>query len=715
VNEPLPFGHNAALERLARQHAPASTEGKTAKLELGDAVLCFNGEPAPRNRWPILDAIIEAIAELTVTGASTLELVCEDPEFSLLNDEWFKEWMLRPVGASTEKKPTLKTEVRENVEAVLGEEDQEVRWELPEKPIDLNVDGIWFRLAGFKVNEDKLTLLWEDLLAAILRYEVGLVHKRRSGSMTRAKFIHELFQKAVSKHHPPGVCAFWAPEEGIRQKVEGENEEETTGKGGENPSASEEAETTESALTNTDGITVKGKAASEAQLKVLNEALAAAHTLTSSPFKARVALVEALIQESDCENLTTGTGESKGALQVEAATAAGIESKTGEGHLNPENVGECAEHFLTAGFADPGSGGANALAKAEPNLTAAEIAQKVQGSRAGAASKGEATYGQWKSEAEKIVNTYAGLKGGTTNTASNTSPFEFTCGKNQTYWDCIQALAQEVNWYAFIRENCLFYVSGEFLYAQATRMHVERGKLGVDWVNPCVELGARDSIAEIEVMARSSSWTALAGTLVRVAQIGPVNGKWLVNSITMDLLDPSKAITVKLQKPLPPKKEKAHGESSSKEKGAKGTALAAFNAASKLSEMELPYPPGDAPPNGHGPGALAHVSKESPEPLDCSSSTSWILHEAGMFPSTTAWVSGEFAEKWGDPGEGQEMTVWANAAHVFIEFKIPGHNVAQANTNGPEDGSRLYTLSEQRTYNVDPKAEGYTARHFPGT
>jgi hypothetical protein len=246
------------------------------------------------------------------------------------------------------------------------------------------------------------------------------------------------------------------------------------------------------------------------------------------------------------------------------------------------------------------------------------------------------------------------------------------------------------------------------------RMLVEEGKLGVDWVNPCVELGARDGIAEVEVQARSSAWTALAGTLVRLAQVGPVNGKWLVNSITMDLLDPSEAITVNLQKPLPPKKEKA-SSGTPKEKGAKGTALAAFNAASKLSEMQLPYPVGDKPPNGHGPGALAHISRESPEPLDCSSSTSWILREAGMFPSTTAWVSGKFAEKWGDPGEGQEMTVWANAAHVFIEFKIPGHNRAQANTIGPQNGPRLYTMGPRGVGCANPKVEGYTPRHNPGT
>jgi hypothetical protein len=70
--------------------------------------------------------------------------------------------------------------------------------------------------------------------------------------------------------------------------------------------------------------------------------------------------------------------------------------------------------------------------------------------------------------------------------------------------------------------------------------------------------------------------------------------------------------------------------------------------------------------------------------------------------------------------------VWANADHVFIEFKIPGHDIAQANTNhwpksGPQSGSRLITIGDSgeeyggKTYNTDPKAEGYTPRHWPGT
>jgi hypothetical protein len=701
-----PFARDPKLERLAKQKSLASEEQKrgnvrkTASFDFGNSLLLYDGTPLPDGEWDILAAVLETTLELNVTGASTFELVCNDPEFSLLNDSWFEKWMLEPQPASSEKTTSKTAEVKEDVESILGEEDQEARWVLPEKHIDLRLDGTWFRLAGFKVNEDKLTLLWEDLLAAILRAEVGSVFtKTRSGSMTRAKFAHELFQAAVSnpKNKVRGDCAFWCPEEGIKQQVEAEAEEETPGKGGEGEAASEEAGSQENALTTTDGITVKGVAATTSQLKVINEGLSACGKL-SAPFKAKVALVEALITENGCSNPDPGNEADMGCLSVIASTARGL-------GINVYDIVAVCEHFLAAGFA--GAGGAIAIAKAEPNLSAGEIAQKVQGSGAGAASKGEATYGKWKAEAEKAVNTFQGAKGGTTSSSANTAPFQFTRGKNQTSWDCIQALAQEVGWYAFVRGNTLFWVSGEYLYDQPTQMLVERGKGGVDWVNPVVELGARDSVAEVEVIARAGTWTALPGTCVRVARIGPLNGKWLVNSITQDVRDPSEAIVVKLQKPLPAKKEKP-GSKASTTKGGLKTAEGAFDAASKLSEMDLDYKLG----GGHGPGALAHISKESPEPLDCSSSTSWILHEAGMFPSTTAEDSSEL-ENWGDPGEGKEMTVWANSAHVFIEFKIPGHEPAQANTAYPNsNGPRLIT---NPVFNTNPKAEGFTPRHWPGT
>lgn len=53
---------------------------------------------------------------------------------------------------------------------------------------------------------------------------------------------------------------------------------------------------------------------------------------------------------------------------------------------------------------------------------------------------------------------------------------------------------------------------------------------------------------------------------------------------------------------------------------------------------------------------------------DCSSSTSKVLYDAGLFPEDKAWVSGTFARRYGEPGRGRYFTVWANDGHVFIQL-----------------------------------------------
>jgi RNA polymerase sigma-70 factor (ECF subfamily) len=58
------------------------------------------------------------------------------------------------------------------------------------------------------------------------------------------------------------------------------------------------------------------------------------------------------------------------------------------------------------------------------------------------------------------------------------------------------------------------------------------------------------------------------------------------------------------------------------------------------------------------------------EPLDCSSSASLILLQAGLFEPGPAWPSGRLAEHWGEPGEGRYITLWSNDEHVWLEFKL---------------------------------------------
>lgn len=108
---------------------------------------------------------------------------------------------------------------------------------------------------------------------------------------------------------------------------------------------------------------------------------------------------------------------------------------------------------------------------------------------------------------------------------------------------------------------------------------------------------------------------------------------------------------------------------------------------------KLPYKWG----GGHGGSA---TSANSPiTPLDCSGAVSRAL---GVDPR----VSGQFA-KWGKPGEGKNVTIYANDHHVLM--KINGHFWGTSKTN-PGGGAGWIPQSAIS----DDYLKNFTKRHPPG-
>ncbi|HVV70952.1 MAG TPA: GDSL-type esterase/lipase family protein [Verrucomicrobiae bacterium] len=148
--------------------------------------------------------------------------------------------------------------------------------------------------------------------------------------------------------------------------------------------------------------------------------------------------------------------------------------------------------------------------------------------------------------------------------------------------------------------------------------------------------------------------------------------------------------------------------------GAAGSVEAAVQAAKLLSSYQIPYIWGGL----HTTGDLDITDADKLKKLgaDCSGSTSWVLHQAGMFPGTAAIESGDFST-WGQAGQGQEMTVWENPTHVFIEFNVPGLGHYEMNTsygeaNGLTSGSGPQFFKWESGYTT---TDGFTPRHYPGT
>lgn len=132
-----------------------------------------------------------------------------------------------------------------------------------------------------------------------------------------------------------------------------------------------------------------------------------------------------------------------------------------------------------------------------------------------------------------------------------------------------------------------------------------------------------------------------------------------------------------------------------------------------LADARIPYCYG----GGHGttpavPSAGSYCWLGSPAKkytnsgavgLDCSSSLSWVLQQAGWDIQTM--TSGSFAGL-GEPGEGEKMTIWANGAHVYAEVKIDGKSYfwGTASSN-PEHGPG---------WHPSRSSAPFTARHLPG-
>jgi hypothetical protein len=141
------------------------------------------------------------------------------------------------------------------------------------------------------------------------------------------------------------------------------------------------------------------------------------------------------------------------------------------------------------------------------------------------------------------------------------------------------------------------------------------------------------------------------------------------------------------------------------------------------------------------------------EGIDCSGVLSWALHEAGLWGDLPGKTSGRsnkeeirmeveqgredgpfdtqmFEKDWGEPGEGKYITLWvtnsATQDHCFLWIRIPS---AMRPEGGPDIDYALEASHTGATVPAphgvglrprlqsypDPSAEGFTARHWPGT
>jgi hypothetical protein len=590
----------------------------------------------------------------------------------------------------------------------------------------LELDDTWWRLLKVAKSGDQLELTFEDRSVALLRL-YNSPRKASRASMTRAEFALSLVREVKQD----GGIPFISPQLTVVQKVAAPAAQPDA------PAAPATPITSSSNRLSTDptvraasvqagfpaGVTftIEGAPASSEQIGNAQRVLDVAASLNAGAL-ATLALIEACIDESGMKNLSYGTGTSTGILQV-------LQSTGQDMGVDPMNIEQCVNAFLTRGFT--GKGSAIDLARQNPGWSAGTIAQAVQGSAFAD------PYDRYQTEAEAIISAYTGSPVtaaaalAAKPTAPATDPYQFQRGTSdggvETSWDCLQRLAGEVNWRCFVTSNICYFVAETTLIGAQPQATINERTLGVDAVDFDCDNGK--PLSEATVTARATRWGFPPGCVIELADVGPANGRWLVTTIARDLFDTESTITLKratvpLYEPAPPAQALsvvpgAPAGATATDPAMTSTAMGGqapqiiadlYQAAIAFTAKRWPYVWG----GGHAHAGVAdnpHLTNPYTGAIDpgigfdCSGTQAAILCQVGMGfqPGQSVPGSGDMAASWGEPGEGQYFTLWANNDHVFSFFHTSKGDV-HCGTDVEPDGIQPQLRS----------TAGFTPRHWPG-
>jgi hypothetical protein len=452
-------------------------------VDVGAVLLIAAGKQlGPRTR--IDDRITDGTLERTMDGASTLTLTLDDADRTLL------------------------------------------RSGLLDRQIDLALLGQWWRLVQVSKQADTLTLTFEDRVVAYLR-QIKTPRKAGRSKMTRAEFALSIVREVKAG----GGIPFFCPDLHVTQKVAIETAAST---------APSKTGTTAQGISPGAALTVKGAAATSLQRQNAERVLDVAGSLNAGE-RATMALMQAVIVESQVQNLNYGDRDSLGILQVRSSTA-------GPMGIDNRDVEQCCNAFLTRGFW--GKGGAITIAAKNPSMSTGQVAQNTQGSGVPGA------YDQWRAEAAKWVAAYGGATGSGLGSVSSTRalPYQFqrggTDGAGEDSWACLQRLAQEVEWRCFVADGAVWFASETTLIKAKPLAALSEETLGVDTIDFDVDNGKANSEANVD--ARAARLGFPPGTVVELTDCGPADGRWLVRSVTRGVFDAHATLTLKRPtQPLP--------------------------------------------------------------------------------------------------------------------------------------------------------------------
>ena len=187
-------------------------------------------------------------------------------------------------------------------------------------------------------------------------------------------------------------------------------------------------------------------------------------------------------------------------------------------------------------------------------------------------------FGQYQDNADALVKAY-GITGGMTEIAGATDngqyqtlgaggQFYFYRGtienrlgqkirKPQNSWDCIQKLADDVQWKAFFVSGTFYFMSEDDLIKQQPRFTMTEFTEGI--INVDGNFYEHKQTATLTVTADIGRWIVPPGGVVVVQQMGPWDGRWLVTQFDRSLFNTQGTITLSRESPALPEPNPKNG------------------------------------------------------------------------------------------------------------------------------------------------------------
>ena len=467
----------------------------------------------------LVGRIVDGSIERTIEGASTLKVTITDSDRTLLNS-----------GLLTSK-------------------------------LDVQLDGLWFRFASFDKTGDELEMVFEDREIAILREYAQWKIARRSKT-TRAEFILNLIREVKELKIPVVIPQLHVlqPVERYTGDILGTQAAVDKATGITQDTNSYIPGVTDFPKNKSDAtlLTVKGVAADQTQLKnaevAINAAAAAIGPNNQDARRILISVIMTAITEATLRNPPGGDNAHGGGTWE----SSGMFQQTGDWGTYEErtDVASAARLYTIAAIAE------NAKNPTEPLW---ELCANVQHPRENLRRE----YDKYRVEAERFVN----AAGNVTNVqdanlmqqnqqgGSDGTNYVFWRGKiedrhgnkirkPENTWSCIQRLADDVDWRAFFVAGTFYYMSEDDLFKQKPIATIKESLPGILKMDGNYDRNKKS--ASIEVEAELGKWSAPPGAVVVVKELGPMNGRWLVNDFTRGLFDDTAKITLKKPRPALP-------------------------------------------------------------------------------------------------------------------------------------------------------------------